>query len=60
MVIVEINFLGLMKMPEKAIYPGDEIPSEDEYSLMWVVLIGVGSSSLNQVLIRKLFNSIKI
>jgi len=34
MVIVEINFLGLMKKPEKAIYPGYEIPGEDEYSLM--------------------------
>ena len=36
MVIVEINFLGLMKKPEKAIYPGYEIPGEDEYSLMWM------------------------
>lgn len=49
-----------MKIPEKAINPGDEIPGEDGYSLMWVGLMGVGSSSLNQVSICELFNSIKI
>jgi len=58
-VIVKNNFPDFMKISEKSICPGDEIP-ERLSTAQCVSFWGVGSSSLNQVIICKFFNSINI